>query len=223
MSPKLFLFDIDCTLIDTGGAGMSALTEAAVVIFGSEGPPLDLAGSTDSGIVRNLFEHFGKPYDPELELKFYEDYLVRLASNLNDESFGGRVLEGVPSLLDKLGKTEHTLGLLTGNIAKGAEVKARHYGLGDYFSFGAYGDDNWDRNLLGPIAIERSGKEFAPRDVIVIGDTPKDIACAKACGAISVAVATGKFTFDELEAFAPDLTLADLTGDDLVDQLLDLA
>ncbi len=220
MSTKLLLFDIDCTLIDTGGAGMSALKEAAKAIFGGEGPPLDLAGSTDGGIVRNLFEHFDQPYDAKLEDTFYQDYLVRLQRNLNHSDFGGRILDGVSVLLETLMETEHTLGLLTGNITAGAAVKTKHYGLDHYFRFGSYGDDHWDRNLLGPIAIERSGKEFASHDVIVIGDTPKDIACAKACGAKSVAVATGKFTKAELLEYEPDLVLLDLASEQILDQIL---
>jgi len=167
-----------------------------------------------------MFEHFGKEFDPKGELEFYEDYLGRLERNLQSGEFGGKVLPGVVELLDLLADTEHTLGLLTGNIAKGAEVKAKHYGLDHHFAFGSYGDDHWDRNKLGPIAIERSGKPFASADVIVIGDTPKDIACAKACDAKSVAVATGKFNADELAAHDPDLVLADLAGSDVLHAIL---
>ncbi len=142
----LILFDIDCTLIDTGGAGLTALAGTAREVFGDEGPPLDLAGSTDSGIVRGLFEHFQQPFDAAVEEKFYLTYLPKLETNLNDSSFGGRILDGVTDLLASLEDEGHTLGLMTGNIERGAIIKSSHYGLADYFRFGSYGDDHWDRN-----------------------------------------------------------------------------
>lgn len=212
----LVLFDIDCTLVDMGGAGMSALTAAAVEVFGDEGPPLDLAGSTDSGIVRGLFEHFKVPHDPELEEKFYLSYLPKMEANLKDASFGGRVLDGVSDLLTNLEDDGHTLGLMTGNIERGAIVKASHYGLAGHFGFGSYGDDHWDRNKLGPIALERAeratGKRFTADEALVIGDTPKDVRCAHAFGAKCVAVATGSFDEDQLEECGADLVVSDLVG-----------
>ena len=95
-----------------------------------------------------------------------------MEANLRDESFGGRVLPGVPELLGDLEEAGHTLGLLTGNIERGGLIKVAHYGLAEYFQFGSYGDDHWDRNKLGSIAIQRAnkhtGKSFTARDVIVI-------------------------------------------------------
>jgi len=212
----LILFDIDCTLVDTGGAGMSALNEAALEVFGSEGPPLDLAGSTDGGIVRGLFEHFEMPYDAALEEKFYQVYLPKMERNLNDVSFGGKVLAGAVELLDKLQKAGHTLGLMTGNIERGAIIKSTHYGIADYFAFGSYGDDHWDRNKLGPIALARAekatGQTFSPEEILVIGDTPKDVACAHAFGVKCVAVATGAFSEDQLTACGADQVISDLVG-----------
>jgi len=213
---QLILFDIDCTLIDTGGAGMSALREAAVEIFGHEGPPLDLAGSTDSGIVRGLFQHFGKDFEPALEEEFYLSYLLKMQKNLKKPCFGGHVLLGAKELIASLEAEGHILGLLTGNIERGAMIKASHYGLNQHFAFGAYGDDHWDRNKLGPIALERAltvtGRHFSPAEVVVIGDTPKDVACAKAFGARSVAVATGAFEVDQLAACGADVVIPNLVG-----------
>ena len=220
MIPRLLLFDVDCTLIDSGGAGLTSLSEAAVEFFGAEGPSLDLAGSTDGGIVRSMFAHYGRPYDAAEEVAFYEVYLNHLRKNLAEDQFGGKVLEGVPELLETLEEMPHHLGLLTGNIAEGAEVKMKHYGLAHHFRFGAYGDDHWDRNKLGPIAMERSGAFLPAEQTVVIGDTPKDVACGKACGAKTVAVATGKFSFKELEACGPDLVLEDLVGEDVVVRIL---
>lgn len=213
---QLILFDIDGTLLDTGGAGMTALQNAAMEIFGDEGPPLDLAGSTDSGIVRGLFRHFGRDFDPALEEKFYLSYLPKMEKNLHRPSFGGRVLPGARELLANLEAQGHTLGLLTGNIERGAIVKVTHYGLNQHFGFGAYGDDHWDRNQLGPVALERAfqttGRQFAPSEVVVIGDTPKDVACARAFGAKSVAVATGAFEAEQLRASGADVVIPNLVG-----------
>ncbi|MEJ6580329.1 MAG: HAD family hydrolase [Akkermansiaceae bacterium] len=213
---QLILFDIDCTLIDTGGAGMMALRDAALEIFGDEGPPLDLAGSTDSGIVRGLFQHFGKDFDPAVEEEFYLSYLPKMQENLSSSCFGGRVLAGAKELIAVLEADGHSLGLLTGNIERGACIKASHYGLHKHFQFGSYGDDHWDRNKLGPIALERAfnatGRHFAPSEVVVIGDTPKDVACAKAFGAKSVAVATGAFEAAQLEASGADVVIPNLIG-----------
>lgn len=212
----LILFDIDCTLIDTGGAGLTAISDAAREIFGSEGPPLDLAGSTDSGIVRGMFEHYGRPFDAALEEEFYLNYLPKMQANLNDPSYGGRVLDGVTELLATLDAAGHTLGLMTGNIERGAIIKSSHYGLAGHFGFGSYGDDHWDRNKLGPIALARAekltGQSFAPVETLVIGDTPKDVACAHAFGAKCVAVATGKFNEEELIACGADQVVKDLVG-----------
>ncbi|MGB2265650.1 MAG: HAD hydrolase-like protein [Akkermansiaceae bacterium] len=208
---RLLLFDIDCTLIDTGGAGMAALKEAACELFGAEGPELDLAGSTDSGIVRGMLDHF----DSEMELEdFYQVYLHRLSPNL--QSFAGRILPGVTELLDQMEQSHVSLGLLTGNIAHGAKAKIEHYGLDEYFSIevGAYGDDHHDRNLLGPVALERAiavhGIAFQAENSVVIGDTPKDVACGKAMGAATLAVATGRFSVEELSGHGADLSVEDL-------------
>ena len=212
----LLLFDIDGTLVDTGGAGLTSLQETAVEVFGDPGPPLDLAGSTDGGILRGLFEHFGQEYDASVEEKFYQAYLPRLDTALNDESFGGRRLDGVTELLTQVQEAGHTLGLLTGNIEQGAIAKVSHYGIADFFHFGAYGDDHWDRDKLGPIALERarefSGESFSLKETLVIGDTLKDVRCAHALGSECLAVATGKFTVEELGDCGADRVVADLVG-----------
>ncbi|BCX48942.1 haloacid dehalogenase [Haloferula helveola] len=200
---KLWLFDIDGTLVDTGGAGMKALQDAALHCFGDVGPKLDLAGSTDSGIVRGMFDHFGRDPEPSGVEGFYARYLERLESNLAGGDFPGRVLPGAVALLDLLaGRADVTVGLLTGNIEAGARAKMRHFGLDHHFGFGAYGCDHHDRNRLGPVALARAeahtGRSFSAAETLVIGDTPKDIACARAMGARCLAVATGAFDEDGL-------------------------
>lgn len=211
----LWLFDIDGTLVDTGGAGLTALTEAAVECFGEAGPELDLAGSTDLGIIQNFLDHFGRAHDPAFVDAFFAFYLERLEWNLAHGGFPGKVLPGVVDLLERLTETPDIhLGLLTGNIAGGAAAKMRHFGLDHFFPFGGYGCDFADRNKLGPVAAARAtahtGRAFHPEEIVVIGDTPKDIACAKALGSPCIAVATGRFSVEELRQHAPHRVIASL-------------
>lgn len=215
---RLLLFDIDCTLIDTGGAGMAALKQAACEVFGAEGPELDLAGSTDASIVNGMLAHFGSDASHD---DFYQVYLSLLEPNLT--SCNGRTLPGVEELLRDLERNDVPMALLTGNIAAGAEAKLIHYGLDHYFPFGAYGDDHHDRNLLGSVALERAhlhhGIRFEAEHTVVIGDTPKDVACGKAIGAVTLGVATGGFSVEQLADCGADLVVADLTGDEVGDFL----
>ena len=195
---------------------MTALQDAAVEVFGGVGPPLDLAGSTDGAILRGFFEYFERQYDPAIEEGFYQSYLSRIRENLQNPNYGGHLLGGVNALLASLKEEGHSLGLLTGNIERGAMLKVAYHEIADYFQFGAYGDDHWDRNKLGPIALQRAeksiGLRFSQDEILVIGDTPKDVACAHAFGAKCVAVATGNFSEEELVACGADRTVPDLEG-----------
>lgn len=212
----LILFDIDGTLVDTGGAGVAALQHAAVEVFGAAGPSLDLAGNTDGAILRGFFEYFGSKYDPAVGEQFYQSYLSRIRDNLRNPNYGGCLLGGVDPMLVSLREEGNSLGLLTGNIERGAMIKVSHYGIADYFQFGAYGDDHWNRNKLGPIALERAeestGMKFSQDEILVIGDTPKDVACAHAFGVQCVAVATGDFSEEELAACGADRVVPNLDG-----------
>jgi phosphoglycolate phosphatase len=213
--PWLLLFDIDGTLVDTGGKGMKALKQTALEVFGGDGPPLDLAGSTDLGIILNLYLHFEVEPTEERTHRFFEIYHQRLKESLESDPNEGRVLDGVFELLEDLALYQHAqLGLLTGNTQSGAEIKLRHYGLHHHFLFGAFGSDRADRNLLGHIALERAlamtGKPFTPEQTLIIGDTPKDIACAHAMGARCLAVATGYFSAEQLEKAGADWVLGSL-------------
>jgi len=206
----LCLFDIDGTLIDTRGAGMASLRAACRDLFGDDGPPLDLAGATDLGLIETFRIHYRiDPHDSGLADRFFETYHRHLESHLHADAYPGFLIEGASVLIDTLAATgEAALGLLTGNTARGAHLKVRRHGIDHHFPFGAYGCDHADRNRLGPIALERAarhhGREFAPSSTWIIGDTPRDIACAKAIGARCLAVATGSFTAAELAAHAPD-------------------
>ncbi len=211
----LYLFDIDGTLVDTSGAGMKSLQDASLLLFGHEGPPLDLAGSTDLGVVAQIHAHFGVESTAERIECYFSTYLTCLDRNLSAGVFPGRVLDGVPEILAELSsRPESTIGLLTGNTSGGAASKMRHFGLAHYFPFGAYGCDHADRNLLGPIAVERAirhaSRPFLPAETWVIGDTPKDIACAHAIGARCLAVATGRYSVSELSSAGADVTISSM-------------
>ncbi|MGY8643061.1 MAG: HAD family hydrolase [Verrucomicrobiales bacterium] len=218
---KLLLFDIDGTLLDTGGAGLRSLKQGFIDAFDlahreSEFPRLDLAGTTDGSIVDALFALFELEKTGENIENFYSIYHGHLVNGLANRPAGeGRRLPGVKRLLTQLrDETDHVLGLLTGNIARGAFTKVEVFGMPGFFEFGAFGDDHSDRNELGPIGIARAhekfGIQFAADDVYIIGDTPKDIACARACDAKAVAVATGSVSEANLAALDPCFLFTDL-------------
>jgi phosphoglycolate phosphatase len=214
LKTKLFLFDIDGTLLATGGAGLRALEASCSELFGTPNlDGIDIAGRTDSSIIRQLFERHGRELNPEGTARFFDRYIEQLGHLL--PVTGGSLLPGVVQLLDALrARPGCTLALLTGNLERGAKLKLTHYGVWHYFEFGAYADDHHDRNELGPVARERAksklGLEFEAEDIFVLGDTPHDITCARAIGAKAVAIATGRHTRAELEACAPDFLFDDL-------------
>ncbi len=175
---------------------------------------IEIAGRTDSSIARELFARHGQETTPENFTRFYDLYLSHLSRFLPETK--GQLLPGVIELLEALrSRPDCLVALLTGNLARGAELKLTHYGLWHYFDFGAYADDHHDRNELGTVARtrarDRHGLEIAPEDIIVLGDTPHDVACARAIGAKAVAIATGRHTRAELEATAPDYLFEDLS------------
>ena len=215
MRKKLLLFDIDGTLLLTGRAGEHALREALKERFGVDDDlaAISFAGSTDGAIVRQMFEANAIPHTPENVADLLDGYVHHLALELPRRE--GKVLPGIVELLEALKQREDcVLGLLTGNIEKGAELKLSHYGVWDYFEFGAFADDHIDRNQLGPVAhsraVEKHGISFEARDIYVLGDTPRDIDCARAAGFVAVAIATGNCGKDELAAHRPDFLFEDL-------------
>ena len=215
MEKKLLLFDIDGTLIASGGAGEHALRLGIKDRFGLEEDfqGIEIAGRTDSGIARQFFAKHSLPETPGNIAAFFESYLDHLAILLPKKE--GRLLPGILELLEALkGRPDVVLALLTGNLARGAELKLTHYGVWDYFEFGAYADDHHDRNELGHFArtraLERHGIDFPPARIYVLGDTPHDITCARAIGATAVAIATGQYSRAQLAAHAPDFLFDDL-------------
>jgi phosphoglycolate phosphatase-like HAD superfamily hydrolase len=228
MGGRLLLFDIDMTLLETGGAGIRALRSAFREVFAlpdSDEIPLDLAGATDSGIYLEFISKrgFGTSAPPVEE--FFKVYHRHLETNLSTSS-DGRALPGAMDLLENLRSHGlHHPALLTGNTRRGAGAKLARFGLDAYFlsEHGAYGDDHHDRNQLGPIALERvhraTGRAYTGSEVVVIGDTPKDIRCARAIGAMAVAVATGGHGMPELIDAGADLVVPSLLDRALREEL----
>ena len=211
----LFLFDIDGTLIASGGAGEYSMRLAVRDMFGVEDGMggVEIAGRTDHLITQNVFKKFGAQWTPERATEFLDLYLRHLAEELPRKK--GRLLPGIIELLDALkARPNVAMALLTGNLERGAEIKLTHYGVWNYFEFGAYADDHPDRNRLGPFAqaraLERHGIAFPPERIFVLGDTPHDIACGRAIGAKTVAIATGGCTREQLAAYQPDFLFDDL-------------
>ena len=212
---KLILFDIDGTLLTSGGAGERALRLGFRDRFGIEDDlsTVEIAGRTDSGIVRRMLAAHRLPETPENIAAFFDGYLHHLAREIPRTP--GRLLPGILPLLEALKpRTDIVLALLTGNLARGAEIKLRHYGVWHYFEFGAYADDHHDRDQLGHFAKTRALAhhriEFPPERIFVLGDTPHDITCARAIGAKAIAIATGKFSRTDLTPHAPDFLFDDL-------------
>ncbi len=211
---RLFLFDIDGTLITSGGAGENALRAAVKDRFGKDEDlaGVTIAGNTDAAISRELLAKHGVEVNPENIAALLDGYLHNLKERISQHD--GRLLPGIIQLLDVLrDRDDCVLALLTGNLAAGAEIKLSHYGVWDYFGFGAYADDSHDRNELGKFAQARaketSGEDFPPDRIYVIGDTPRDIECGNAIGAKTVAIATGNYSQAELAAHHPDHLFAD--------------
>ncbi|MEO6052484.1 MAG: HAD family hydrolase [Chthoniobacterales bacterium] len=218
---KLLLFDIDGTLIASGGAGEAALKDAAKERFGvdEDFSGITIAGATDSGIAHKLLHKHGLPETAENISALFDSYLQHLATRLPKHN--GRLLPGIIELLQKLKqRPDCIVALLTGNLERGARIKLTHYGVWDFFEFGAFADDHRNRNELGKFAkvraFEKHGVEFPSEQIYILGDTPKDIECGKAIGAKTVAIATGSYNREELAAHQPDFLLDDLSDVDAV-------
>jgi len=226
---RLLLFDIDGTLLNTAGAGRSALGRAMLEVFGETGPldDFEFDGRTDPAIVRGLLRSNGRDdgwIDARVE-GLWGRYCEELDGELARRDGEVAACAGVPDLLNALTAREDvTLGLVTGNVEGGAWRKLRACGLEGHFRFGAFGSDSELREELPPIAVARagsgSGRRFGIEDCLVIGDTPEDIRCARACGARVLAVATGRYGLDELRTHGPDAALPDLAGERVVLDIL---
>lgn len=212
----LLLWDIDGTMIRSGDAGMKALRAALKTVFAIDGSldDIDFAGRTDRWIVKQIFAKFALPVTEENIARYFEGYLATLPVELHNPD--ARVLPGVVELLRAAAAHgQIAQGLLTGNLRRGAQAKLAHHGLWEHFAFGAFADDSELRNDLGPHALRRAHEhhrvQFEPTRVWIIGDTTHDIACGKAIGANTLAVATGGHSIEILRAHQPTAAIADLT------------
>jgi phosphoglycolate phosphatase len=214
---RLVLWDVDGTLLSARGAGRRALGRALERVYGTAGliDGYDFRGKTDPRLVLDLMGAAGLA-DAAIRAGFdecFELYARGLAAEIGDGS-GVKLLPGVAELVRRLHTTPGIMqGLLTGNIEEGARIKLEPTGLHPFFRTGAYGSDHADRRQLPSLAARRAealvGHRFAPGDVLVIGDTPLDVECARAFGAVAVSVATGFHPREELAALRPDLLFDD--------------
>ncbi len=204
------LFDIDGTLIRSGGAGFDAMRIAMSQMFEiNEIPEVEVHGRTDRGIVGEIFEKASLDYDQH-GVEFSQRYWQHLPQTL--AASDGEVLPGVVELLADL-RTIPTfaLGLLTGNAKRAAEIKLTHFGLDSFFDFGGFGDDFACRNEVAQSVLEAArshlGHRFDPHNVWVIGDTIHDIRCARSIGSKVITVETGGATPEQLKTAEPDCAL----------------
>ena len=214
---RLVLFDIDGTLVHTGGAGIKAFARAFASEFGiHDGTErMKFSGRTDVSLVREVFtRHQIEPSPGHFERFFaaYVGWLRELIANCRGGACPGvlefhRALENQPE--------PPLVGLLTGNIKEGARIKLERFNLWDKFPFGGFADDHEQRDQIAAVAhrrgSERFGRPLRGEEVLVIGDTPLDIRCARAIGAKVLAVATGGALIEELEQHKPDWAVPDLS------------
>jgi phosphoglycolate phosphatase len=214
--PRAILFDVDGTLISTGGAGARSWLHAFDTLYGI---PADIgkftdAGMTDPTVARLTFASaVGHEPSPTELATVMAAYLDRLPHEV-DHSEGYRVLDGAAELLPRLGRKGILLGITSGAVEAAAHIKLARAGFNRYFPFGGYGSDSADRVELTQRAIERGGRligeEIDPADVFVVGDTPKDVEAAHGAGCVAVATATGHYSREQLEATGAEHVLDSL-------------
>jgi len=214
---RLVLFDIDGTLVHTGGAGTKAFSLTFSHIFGLHhgAERMKFAGRTDVSLVREFFKIHGVPESRENFSRFFDHYVFFLDQILK-RSNGSECVGVFKFLADLLALPQPpVLGLLTGNIQLGAEIKLRRFGLWDNFVMGGFADDHEDRNHIAVAALQRGRRvldpQLQPQEVVVVGDTPFDVRCGKFIGAKTLAVATGGSPYADLLQQGADWTVEDLT------------
>lgn len=228
MTPGLILFDIDGTLLLSGRAGLRAMTRTFEKTFGVSDAfaGQHFGGRTDSFLVSQALQAAGLPDTPDQHERFRANYIPLLAEEIQHPGTGHKgLMPGALELLEALEDHLHLhLALLTGNYRAAAEIKLQHFEIFDFFEWGAFSDDAADRNALVPIARRRAETYDIPPEaiarVIVIGDTPHDIECARVANARCIAVATGGFTEEQLSAAGADVVLPDFTDTARVVELL---
>ena len=217
--PTLLLFDIDGTLIMTGGAGFRAIQKAVDLTMGVERglDGIPVAGRTDSIILRDAVRALdGSDITIDLRDRIRDTYMGTLRDEIDKVQGGPGVLPGALALLDLLaGDPAFHVALLTGNFSQTAAIKLGYFDLWRHFDWGAFGEDAVDRNDLLPVALDRyrarTGHDIAPADVVVIGDTPNDVEVAKVGRTRSVGVSTGHFDRASLEEAGADVVFDDFS------------
>ena len=216
---KLLLFDIDGTLVLSGGAGLRAMNQAFEHLFSIKDAltGIQLAGRTDTSIILDAGEKHKLTLDDAIIAQYKQTYFSFLPEEMAKPNAEKRAMPAVEQLLPKLAvQKDIYLGLLTGNWETSGRIKLAHFDFEKYFSFGAFADDSVDRNKLVPFALQRFEEKYSVQidrqDVYVIGDTPADIQCAKPHGVTSVAVAAAHYSTADLAAHQPDILLDDLYG-----------
>lgn len=209
---KLVLFDIDGTLMDSGGAGTRSMNLAFEELFSVRNAFewIGMAGKTDIQIMKEGLAKHGLDSENGNVGMICDAYIRRLRTEIGNSK--RHLKPGIEESLRILSGMEGIyLGLLTGNVQAGARIKLGSFGLNSYFPLGAFGDDDEDRNNLLPFAAERFrglyNRDVEYSDCVVIGDTPRDVECAKLYNAYAVAVATGPYLYDTLLASGADMVL----------------
>ena len=211
----LVLFDIDGTLLSAGRAARESVLAALSDVYGwkhANGNSHDFSGKTDPQIVRELVEKdIGRPRCEELLESALERYLEEFSRRLTPEEVVAK--PGAVDLVSGLAETPGvTLGLLTGNLERGARMKLQPLGLNPRFPFGAFGSDSEDRYRLPAIAVDRArahcGRQFTGKEVVIVGDSVHDVLCGRSLGVRAVAVATGPTRAERLAEQGPDALLA---------------
>jgi phosphoglycolate phosphatase-like HAD superfamily hydrolase len=217
---RLFLFDIDGTLVLTGGAGLRSLDRAVHELCGVPGACAGIRadGKTDPGIIVEIFAALGRAGREGEAEAILERYLEHLAAEVA-QSDRYQIMPGVHAAIDLLEARGAVVGLATGNVERGAAIKLSRGDLWRRFPFGGFGSDSHHRGELVARAITRAeahaARRFDRRDIWVIGDTPRDVAAAHACGAMAIGVATGSHRAHALAASGAEVvweTLEELPG-----------
>jgi phosphoglycolate phosphatase-like HAD superfamily hydrolase len=224
--PTVLLFDIDGTLIHAGGAGRRAISRVFAERYGHPRlfDEVRFHGMTDRAIVRGALGRAGLDCDEPTIDDICAAYLVALADEV-PRSTGFKIHPGVAELLEQLGRHDHVvIGLGTGNLREGARIKLEHARLMHHFAFGGYGCDDEDRPSLIGLGAERGasrlGAPLADCRVVVIGDTPRDVAAAQAVGANVVTVETGGFSSADLLAAGAQRSFVTLADDGVIAAIL---
>jgi phosphoglycolate phosphatase-like HAD superfamily hydrolase len=209
---RAVLFDVDNTLLYTGGAGSHAMNRAFLELFGIDDGfrQIEFSGRTDLYILSEALKFGGVEGDPSGQLEaFVRTYVACLPDSLAERK--GHLMPGFPQLLEALRESGALLGLATGNFSEGARLKLEYYNLWEYFPGGGFGEVSLDRAEVVAAAIGAVANGARPEDIVIVGDTQHDITAALANGAIAVGVATGHNTEQELRAAGAHLTFADFS------------